>query len=63
MSFGTAVSSEILNGDVSVLWRVIFRHKLSNGSVNSRIRSNAGCEETGYGDSSSCRSVCQDSVL
>ncbi|KAF2558307.1 hypothetical protein F2Q68_00012964 [Brassica cretica] len=63
MSFGTAVSSELLNGYLSVLWRVIFRHKLSYWSVSSRIRSNTGCEETCDRDSSSFGSVSQDSML
>ena len=62
-SFGIAVSSQLLNGDLSVLRRVIFRHKLSNWSVYSRIRSNAGCEETADRDSSFCSSVCQHSVF
>ena len=62
-SFSIVVSSVVSNGCLSVLWRVFFRHKLSYGSVHSRIRSYTSGEETRDGDSSLCGSICQYTML
>lgn len=58
-TFSIDIGSIFSNGGLSVLWRVFFRHKLSYGSVQSRIRSHTGGEETCDRDSGSCGFVCQ----